>query len=135
MSDKTMTLSEAASLYLRQRQQRQDQPQRPLRRPVTPAPVTPPAPSAAGVQRQELMPVAGSPSARYQRAPEPHGGDEQWPRFCETVHHAGMIHGRGFRPLNLASVDVTKPSQVGLAYLDLGPFFTRHLSNLAARSR
>jgi hypothetical protein len=56
-------------------------------------------------------------------------GDEQWPRCVESVHQAGMVRC-GFRPLNLLAVDTSKPADVGLAYLDLGPFVTRYLSRI-----
>ena len=75
-------------------------------------------------------PYVESTHASWEAHTSSHGhGDEQWPRCCETVHAAGLVRC-GFRPLNLLAVDTSKPADVGLAYLDLGPFVTRHLSRI-----
>jgi hypothetical protein len=143
MSEKNMTLSQAARLFLA-RQGERAQPTLagrcsvPAPRTLSaagevvplpiPSPVKPPV-VAAGDGRRQYVPGESAPSAyRPHKGAQGHG-EEQWARCCETVHHTGLVHC-GFRPLNLAMVDVTRPSDVGLAYLDLGPFFTRHLHKM-----
>ncbi|HEY9870309.1 MAG TPA: hypothetical protein V6D08_14170 [Candidatus Obscuribacterales bacterium] len=143
MSEKNMTLSQAARLFLaRQAESAQPTPAgqstappprtsspagKVVRLPI-PSPVKP-SPVATGEGRRKYVPAESAPST-YRPHSGAHGqGEEQWARCCQTVHHTGLVHC-GFRPLNLAVVDVTNPSDVGLAYLDLGPFFTRHLSRM-----
>jgi len=129
-----MNLSEAARLFLMRQAQQAQTPQaaapvqrRPaprLRPPVVVQPVPPVSGDRPGYEPSvESAPAHGMHTSSYGH------GDEQWPRCSETVHAAGMIHC-GFRPLTVMAVDTSKPADIGLAYLDLGPFMTRHLSRL-----